>query len=409
MPGGKIVAVQTVGKEQPLSEKHTIRFVFLDFANLPDDRDEATISPVAMCHGHQWQLRLYPGGRDESDADRPYVSLYLFCTSPLRIGCKVKVMHAFRVPSANYDSETSRNDWVDKTHMHIFSRGNLYWGFANFLRRRKVLDPSKGYLVDGNLTIEVDIQVYMDKLPAFRPKTTLPLDMIQFWESAKYSDVTFQIGTEAFSAHRGILEVRAPELAALAEDCLPDTPIRIQGVKPSAFRSLLRFVYGNAVPDSEELKSEARDLIDVANRFGCKGLKLWAEAELVESGITVDTAADLILIGDAKNCALLKEAAVDFFAANAKSVRASPGWAKLRESAALLDELMDVVFINKKIPDPADQSDEETDYKRMCVSTLRRKLEDRGLDVDGSREMLISRLEEGPNDAGIGRTSDEGN
>jgi hypothetical protein len=31
----------------------------------------------------------------------------------------------------------------------------------------------------------------------------------------------------------------------------------------------------------------------------------------------------------------------------------------------------------------------------MRVSTLRRKLDEKGLDVDGSREMLISRLEDG--------------
>jgi hypothetical protein len=45
----------------------------------------------------------------------------------------------------------------------------------------------------------------------------------------------------------------------------------------------------------------------------------------------------------------------------------------------------------------------------MRVSILRRTLEDHGLDVDGSREMPISRLEEVPNDARIGRTSNEDN
>jgi hypothetical protein len=48
---------------------------------------------------------------------------------------------------------------------------------------------------------------------------------------------------------------------------------------------------------------------------------------------------------------------------------------------------------NKKSPAPANA--EERDYKRMCVSSLRRKLDERGLDVDGSRDMLIRRLEEG--------------
>jgi speckle-type POZ protein len=416
MSGGKLVAVDHVGgeqqevvvREQVLSETHTIRVVFHDFANLPHDIYEETRSSALCCHGYQWQLILYPGGDDFTSEDEVFVSLYLKCISA-KDDCQVKAKFAFRVPSANY-SEISRDDWVvDETLLFSKQNPSRGCGHYDFLLRSEVLDPSKGFLVDGNLTIEVDIQVYMENFAAFRPKTTLDVDMMKLLESAKYSDVMFQVGSEKFSAHRNILDARAPELAAVAADCSPDTPIQIQGVKPSAFRSLLRFVYGNAVPESEELLNEASDLLDVANRFGCKGLKLLAEAELVESGITVGTAADLILIGDAKNCALLKEAAIDFFAKNAESVKSSPGWAKLRESAALLDELLDVVLVNKKRPAPADQSDEEKDYKRMCVSTLRRTLEDQGLDVDGSREILISRLEEVPNDARIGRTSNEDN
>jgi len=33
------------------------------------------------------------------------------------------------------------------------------------------------------------------------------------------------------------------------------------------------------------------------------------------------------------------------------------------------------------------------DYKRMSVSSLRQKLDNKNLDVDGSKEMLVSRLE----------------
>jgi hypothetical protein len=109
---------------------------------------------------------------------------------------------------------------------------------------------------------------------------------------------------------------------------------------------------------------------------------------------------------DSENCALLKEAAIDVFSENLKSVKASPGWAKVRESMALADELMDVIFINKKRPALADETDdEERDDKRMCVSTLRRKLKDKGLDVEGSREMLIRPLEQIQHGDGSGNSS----
>ena len=43
---------------------------------------------------------------------------------------------------------------------------------------------------------------------------------------------------------------------------------------------------------------------------------------------------------------------------------------------------------------PASPAPPERDYKRMRVSDLRSRLDGKGLDVDGSREMLMSRLEE---------------
>jgi hypothetical protein len=237
----------------------------------------------------------------------------------------------------------------------------------------------------------------------WEPKSELQIDMMKVLESANQSgDVTFKVGPEVFSANLNILQVRAPELAALADDCPSGTPIPIQDIKPFAFRSLLRFVYTN---DIEDLQNEARELLDVADRFGCKGLKLAAEAELVASGISVDSAANMILLGDAKNCALLKEAAIDFLAANTTSVMSSPGWANMLESAALLTELLEVAFSNKNSSTVVDA--EDRDYKRMCVSSLRRTLDERGLDVDGSRETLIRLLEEGESDDGSSSASDE--
>jgi hypothetical protein len=56
----------------------------------------------------------------------------------------------------------------------------------------------------------------------------------------------------------------------------------------------------------------------------------------------------MILLGDVKNCALLKEAAIEFFTENAKSVKASSGWAKIRESTALMNELMDLAWTTNK-------------------------------------------------------------
>jgi hypothetical protein len=142
---------------------------------------------------------------------------------------------------------------------------------------------------------EVDIKVYKDEAPVWRPKKTLHLDMMKILESTKQSgDVKFQVAREEFPARCHLLDARTPE--SIAKDYSSDTLIPIQDIKPSTFRSLLHFVYADDFPKFELLENEARD--------------------------------------------------------------------------------------------------------RICVSSLRRKFDKRGLDVDGSREMPIRRLERGENDDG---------
>src|SRR6056300_326924 len=65
------------------------------------------------------------------------------------------------------------------------------------------------------------------------------------------------------------------------------------------------------------LKQNAKEIIDTADKYSIVNLKLEAEAAYVESTvITMENAIDNLLYADAKNCALLKEAVLDFLAEN---------------------------------------------------------------------------------------------
>ena len=158
------------------------------------------------------------------------------------------------------------------------------------------------------------------------------------------------------------------------------------------FRMLLRFIYGGEVPSADVLKSGGRSIIRAADEYGCTGLKLAAEAELASDGVTTENAAELILFADGTNCAMLKEAAMDYFVKNAQPVMASEGFEQVKESPAVMAELMTAALGGKKRPVSAD-TNADRDYKRMRVATLRQKLDEKELDVDGSKEMLVSRLE----------------
>ena len=65
------------------------------------------------------------------------------------------------------------------------------------------------------------------------------------------------------------------------------------------------------------MKSHAKEIIDAANRYGVVNLKLEAEALYVgETTITFENMMDHLHYADSMNCALLKEAVIDFIIEN---------------------------------------------------------------------------------------------
>ena len=120
------------------------------------------------------------------------------------------------------------------------------------------------------------------------------------------------------------------------------------------------------VPKKDVLAENSKAIVRAADRFGCSGLKLAAEAELASAGITTENAAELILFADATNCAMLKEAAMDYFVKNAQDVMASDGFEQVKESPAVMAELMSAMAGgSKKRPAPANSDDDDRDYRRM--------------------------------------------
>ena len=493
--GYEVVSENRVGgREQFPSAWKTIRTTFHDVADLPSERDNYTDSPVHVSHGLEWQIRIYPGGHSESREEDVFVSLFLSCKSCTNTN-KIKAKYKIRVPSAGRA--------VGGEAFRIFSHqenswGCRYWGYADYAKRKAVLNPSKRYLVDGNLIVEVDIQILLDKPPIWTPSkqtNSVCLDMLALLDAADTdnTDVTFEVGSgdgkELFYAHGAILAARCPKLASLAEGCDPDTPIPAGDVQADVFRMLLRYVYGGEIPaklttksrtkpreptssrlrdspttdrsltpddkDSyewkylwprlkqagwtrqfgddlvnwfvrpdrnpasdgmkigvdyfpseddvieycrqDDIKDQAKAIIDAANRFECTGLKLTAEAKLATAGITTENAAEIILYADSKTCAMLKEIAMEFFVENAQAVMASEGYEQVAESPAIMREMVAAMASGSKKRPASSDADGERDYKRMRVATLRQKLEADGLRagfLDGTREMLVSRLEE---------------
>jgi hypothetical protein len=150
------------------------------------------------------------------------------------------------------------------------------------------------------------------------------------------SDVVFEVGGQrgkdnaekvartapiAFHAHRFILSKCPSTLADMfgpvGEGMIP---IQIDNISPETFPLLLNFIYGGSVSDND-MREHAKEIIDAADTFQITNLKLAAEAHFVQAtSFRLENMMELLLYAESKNCALLKEAVMDFILENKDEV-----------------------------------------------------------------------------------------
>lgn len=193
-----------------------------------------------------------------------------------------------------------------------------------------------------------------------------------------------------FPAHRCIVETCSTTLAELFESNGNGTsPIPIDNVSPDIFRLLLSYIYGMKI-SNDEMKSHAREIIDVADRFGVVNLKLEAESFIVEdTTFTTENVKELLLYAESKNCALLKEAAMDYIVENKADIMDDVSF--VDAPGTMLNDML-VAFIRSEKEDGDVGGSDENKFASMRVSELRKKAHENGLNVDGSRETLISAI-----------------
>ena len=370
---------------------HTLHFH--DFATLSTERGEFVKSPEFMLLGNQWSVEMYPGGDEEEmyPGGDEEGSIYLQNMSnnaiDIEYGFSVKVGRGKQVV---YQSTHHTFDPANST-------GLSSWGVG--IAKRSVLLSS---LVDGTLIIEVRMKLTVPTdvsvvPPPFFPENPSACKMIQgLFLNDKSADIVFAVvGDDAlpvtFSAHRVIVSSCSTVLADLCESHGGgSTPIQITGVSPDVVRLLLSYIYGIKI-SNDDMNTHAKEIIDAADRYGVTNLKLEAEAFFVQGIIiTVENVMEVLLYAESKSCALLKEVAMDYIVENKTALvenirfHDAPG--------SLLNDMLVALIRNEK--EDGTVGDIESELALMRVSELRKRAYNKGLDVDGTRDMLIVAIKE---------------
>ena len=292
-----------------------------NFKDLPTTRDHYVETPGFSCNGHQWYLKIFPGAGEDDQAGERYASIVLFHGSEGSITACYRVVIIDTAGKNNNMSAQATDSFEGKGH----GRG------VNYLKRSDILE-----MLDSDGTLTVDVSMKEEPSDVFVPKNPLNKLIQRMFLNEDTADVCFEVSnaeakigekrkkaeaSELFHAHSHsqILKTCAPMLANLFDLDASDGKIAvatIDGVKPDIFRHILYYVYGGSVPE-EELKTHTKDIIDAANMYSIINLKLEAETVYVNAtNITMDNAMDNLLYADAMNCALLKEAVMNFLAEN---------------------------------------------------------------------------------------------
>ena len=185
------------------------------------------------------------------------------------------------------------------------------------------------YLVDGTLILEVHMRTNKpgQQSASLVPENPFLRNAMVDLGDEETADVKIEVGgavqngagrrkrgktSTTFHAHHLVLRRNAPALADMCQPGNSSAPITINNVRPEIVKHLLFYCYGGKV-DKEDLRSNAKDIIEAADRFDVVNLKLEAEACYVDTvELTLDNIIEIVTYADSKNLALLKEHCMDY-------------------------------------------------------------------------------------------------
>ncbi|XP_061387719.1 protein roadkill-like [Musca vetustissima] len=157
--------------------------------------------------------------------------------------------------------------------------------------------------------------------------------------SKEFSDVTLVTEDKTeFQVHKVVLCARSKVFAAMFRNDLREKltgSITIDDMDSYVLKELLNYIYTDVIP-----KEMAADLFVAANKYALDDLQEMCEDFLIEA-MSVDTVADILLLGDRHSSEHLKLMAVQFAIENIETVVATESWKRLRKIE--VDLCMDVL------------------------------------------------------------------
>jgi hypothetical protein len=411
-------------KRFSLAKKKTVlKFKIPDFVNLTQNVNENIETDAIFSNGYDWYLQVQgnvvfslrvrhhqvlEGNVNDNSGDK----------NENENGPIADV--AFIINKRKKRPFHKRSGFCNGLYFRLPGRGN---GFEE-----KYLDLNGSFNVDFELQIYQVCDVWYPKEQPLIIENIIDNDNQKddddddllgsmMFQSPEFSDITFIVGSnkKEFKAHKIALAIRAKTLLELAledvdedEDCDSNDKIavRIPDVDEKNFEILLRYVYTKELESNPKTEEDAMVLLKTADRFGITDLKIYVESVIIDAFLVAANAGKMLPFADSYSCAYLKEASMDKYVEDPTTVTNSSFWRLISESNKLLSELLQYTNIDRVLRTRSESStntnsanantntntNTNMNVDHLTVASLRCRLEEKKLELDGTRKTLVDRL-----------------
>ncbi|XP_053313053.1 speckle-type POZ protein-like [Spea bombifrons] len=157
------------------------------------------------------------------------------------------------------------------------------------------------------------------------PECRLADELGGLWENSRFTDCCLCVAGQEFKAHKAILAARSPVFGAMFEHEMVErikNRVEIIDVEPDVFKEMMCFIYTGKAPNLDKM---ADDLLAAADKYALERLKVMCEEALC-SNLSVENAAEILILADLHSADQLKTQAVDFINYHASDVMETAGW-----------------------------------------------------------------------------------
>ncbi|XP_069473491.1 speckle-type POZ protein-like [Ambystoma mexicanum] len=259
----------------------------------------------------KWCLKINPKGFDDESKD--FLSVYLLLLSCPKNEVKAKFKFSL------FNSKGKETKEMESIRTYRFVAGKD-WGFKKFIRQDILSDDANGLLPDDKLTLYCEVRMILDSVNISgksnytftMPESTLAEDLGALCETARFSDCSLYVRGREFKSHKSVLAARSPVFNAMFEHDMEESKqnrVEISDVDPEVFKEMMGFIYTGKSPPN--IKNIAGNLLAAADKYALERLKIMCE-EALYSNLTVENAADTLILADLHSAKQLKAQSIDY-------------------------------------------------------------------------------------------------